>query len=158
LPKVGALLDPDTEKILAMRPDLVLIYGSQDALRAQLTKAGIAFFEYRHQGLADIAPVFRQLGELTGHAREATARWNEIDRRLEAVRAKVAGHPRPRTLLVMGRAPRSLRNLDASGGIGFLHDMLTLAGGENIFADVRQQAVRASTEMLLARAPDVVLD
>lgn len=158
LPKVGALLDPDTEKILSMRPDMVLIYGSQDALRQQLTRAGIAFFDYRHAGLADIAPVFKQLGELTGHAQEAGARWNEIQARLDAVRAKVAGRPRPRTLLVMSRAPRSLRNLDASGGIGFLHDMVVLAGGANIFTGVRQQAVRASTEMLLARAPDVVLD
>jgi iron complex transport system substrate-binding protein len=58
----------------------------------------------------------------------------------------------------MGREPQSLRNLDASGGVGFLHDLVELAGGANVFADVRRQAVRASTEMLLARAPEVVLD
>jgi iron complex transport system substrate-binding protein len=158
LPKVGALLDPDTERILAMRPDLVLIYGSQDALRAQLTRAGIAFFDYRHAGLEDIAPVFQQLGELTGHVDEAQAHWAQIQARLDSIRVRVSGLARPRTLLVMGRAPRSLRNLDATGGVGFLHDMVTLAGGANVFADVHQQAVRASTEMLLGRAPEVVLD
>lgn len=158
LPRVGALLDPDAERILSMRPDLVLIYGSQDSLRAQLTRAGIAHFDYRHAGLADIGPVFTQLGAATGRVRESAARWGEIQRRIDAVRAKVAGRPRPRTLLVMSRAPRSLRTLDASGGVGFLHDMVTLAGGANVFADVKQQAVRASTEMLLARAPEVIVD
>ena len=59
---------------------------------------------------------------------------------------------------MIGREPRALRNLDASGGVGFLHDLLELAGGTNVFADVKRQAVRVSTEMLLARRPDVILD
>ena len=46
----------------------------------------------------------------------------------------------------------------ASGGIGFLNDMLTVAGGTNVFAEVRVQAVQASTEQILAKRPDVVLE
>jgi iron complex transport system substrate-binding protein len=158
LPRVGALLDPDTERILAMRPDVVLIYGSQSDLQEQLETAGIRVHVYRHGGLADIAPEIRALGGLTGHVAEADRAVRDIERRLADVRARVAGRPRPRTLLVMGREPRSLRNLDASGGVGFLHDVVELAGGANLFAEVKRQAVRASTEMLLARAPEVILD
>jgi ABC-type Fe3+-hydroxamate transport system substrate-binding protein len=58
----------------------------------------------------------------------------------------------------MGREPRSLRNLDASGGVGFLHDMIEVAGGANVFADIKRQAVRASSEMLLTRSPEVIID
>jgi iron complex transport system substrate-binding protein len=158
LPRVGALLDPDTERILSMRPDLVLTYGSQSDLDRQLAAAGIRTFSYRHGGLSDLAPTFRALGDLTGHADEATRVTAALEARLGAVRARVAGRRRPRTLLVMGREPQSLRHLDASGGIGFLHDLLSLAGGDNVFTDVKRQAVRASTEMLIARAPEVVLD
>ena len=158
LPRVGALLDPDTERILAMRPDLVLIYGSQSELQQQLESAGIRVFVYRHGGLADVAPAFRALGELTGHSAEAARVTGDIERRLAAIRSSVAGRPRPKTLLVMGREPRSLRNLDASGGLGFLHDLIDLAGGANLFADLKRQAVRASSEMLLTRAPDVIID
>lgn len=158
LPRVGALLDPDTERILAMRPDLVLTYGSQTDLDTQLAAAGIKTFSYRHGGLADLAPTFRALGTVTGREEQAGRVIAEIEARLEAVRLRVAGRPRPRTLLVMGREPQSLRHLDASGGIGFLHDLLTLAGGDNAFGDVKRQAVRASTEMLIARAPDVIID
>ena len=66
--------------------------------------------------------------------------------------------PRPRTLLVFGRERLALRGLYASGGIGFLNDMLDVAGGTNVFADVKNQAVQASTEQILARRPDVILE
>jgi iron complex transport system substrate-binding protein len=158
LPRVGALLDPDTERILSLRPDLVLTYGSQTDLDRQLASAGIRTFSYRHGGLADVTPTFRALGALTGREDQANRAAAAIEERLAAVRARVAGRPRPRTLLVMGREPLSLRHLDASGGVGFLDDVLTLAGAVNVFGDVERQAVRASTEMLIARAPDVILD
>src|SRR5262245_24707828 len=44
LPTVGALLDPDTEKIISLRPDLVITYGSKADLQAQLKRASIPFF------------------------------------------------------------------------------------------------------------------
>lgn len=158
LPKVGALLDPDTERILALRPDLVIVYGSQTTLKEQLAKAGIAWFDYRHAGLGDVFPVFLALGARTGHEAEAARRVADMQARLNAVRARIAGRPHPRTLLVFGREPRTLRTLEASGGIGFLNDMLELAGGRNVFAEVKTQAVRVSTEMLITRAPEVVVE
>ena len=158
LPKVGALLDPDTERILSMRPDLVLTYGSQTDLDKQLGAAGIRTFSYRHGGLADLTPTFHALGKVTGHVEEAARLVASIEARLEAIRSRVAGRPRPRTLLVMGRTPQSLRQLHASGGIGFLHDVITLAGGANVFSDIKRQSVQASSEMLISRAPEVILD
>ena len=54
LPTVGALLDPDTERILSLRPDLVIAYGSQTDLQAQLGARDIRMFSYRHGGSHDI--------------------------------------------------------------------------------------------------------
>lgn len=156
--KVGALLDPDVERILSLRPDLVLTYDSQEALRQQLTRAGIATFDYRHGGLADVTATMRRLGEATGQAREAAALAAGIERRVDAVRTRVAGRPRPRVLLVIGREPGALRNIFASGGRGFLHDMLEAAGGDNVFGDVAREAVQATTELVLARRPGVILE
>ena len=56
------------------------------------------------------------------------------------------------------RDPASLRNVYATGGYGFLHDMLEIAGGRNVFAQVKQQAVQASTEMLIASKPEVIVE
>jgi len=157
-PKVGALLDPDVERIFSLTPDLVITYGSQSDLRRQLERAAIPMFDYRHAGLADVLTTMRALGRATGHDAEAGRLADDIERRLNAVKARTAATPAPRTLLVFGREPGSLRNMYVSGGKGFLHDMLGVAGGLNVFADVARESVQATTELILARAPDVIIE
>lgn len=157
-PRVGALLDPDVERVLSLTPDLVAIYGSQSDLRRQLERATIPTYDYRHAGLPDILLTIRDLGRVTGHAAGAEAVATGIERELAAVRARVGTRAPLRTVLVFGRDPGALRNIYATGGTGFLHDMLLAAGGVNVFADLPQQAVQATTELLLTRAPDVIVE
>lgn len=158
LPKVGALLDPDLERILSLRPDLVVVYGSQADLRAQLDRARVPMFIYSHAALADVTETIRSLGEQIGAPERAGILAREIERRIAAVRTRVAGKPRPRTLIVFGRERLALRGIYASGGYGFVHDMVEAAGGDNIFGDINQQSVQASAELILARRPDVILE
>lgn len=157
-PSVGALLDPDVERILALRPDLVATYGSQVELKQQLQRAAIDVYDYRHAGLADILTTLRDVGRRTAHATEAEDVARGIERDLASIRARVRRAPRPKTMLVFGREVGALRNVYASGGRGFLHDMLDAAGGDNVFADVARESVQATTEVILARAPEVVLE
>lgn len=158
LPRVGALLDPDLERILSLRPDLVIVYESQVDLRRQLERASIPTFVYKHAALADITVTIRQLGARVGRDEGAAAASGRIDAKLADIRARVAGRPRPKTLLVFGRDALALRGVYASGGFGFLHDMLTAAGGDNVFADIRRESVQATSELILSRRPDVILE
>jgi iron complex transport system substrate-binding protein len=119
-PQVGALLDPDVERIFSLTPDLVITYGSQSDLRQQLERASIPVFDYRHAGLADVLTTLRALGRATGHDAEAGRLASAIERRLDAVKARTAAAPAPRTLLVFGREPGSLRNMYVSGGTGLV--------------------------------------
>lgn len=158
LPRVGALLDPDMERILSLRPDLVIVYGSQNEVQAQLTRTNIRAYSYRHAGLAGVLSTIRDLGVAAGHATEADRLARDLQGQLDAIKARVAKYPASRTLLVFERDPGSLRGLYASGGVGFMHDMLGFAGGTNVFADVSREAVQPSVETVLARAPDVILE
>jgi iron complex transport system substrate-binding protein len=158
LPTVGALLDPDTERIFSLRPDLVVVYGSQTDLRAQLARAGIPVFVYSHAGLADVTVTLREIGARVGHADRAGRLAAEIERRIATIRARTAPQSRPRTLIVFGREALALRGIYASGGIGFVHDIVTAAGGANVFEDVKRQAVQATTEQILSRRPEVILE
>jgi iron complex transport system substrate-binding protein len=158
LPRVGALIDPDVERILALRPTLVVIYASQDDLRRQLQRAGIARFEYRHGSLADVVTTLREVGARVGRAAAADQRARQIEQHLASIHARVAPRKKPTVLLVFGREPNALRNIYASGGYGFLHDMLVAAGGENVFADVNRESVQATSELILARAPEVIIE
>jgi iron complex transport system substrate-binding protein len=158
LPRVGGLLDPSVERILAIKPDLVIVYATQKELIERLDRAGIPYFSYQHRALADIMTTIRAVGARIGSAARGDAVAAEMDRTLAGIRAKTANLPHPATLLVFERDPGSLRNVYASGGYGFLHDMLEIAGGRNVFAGMKQQAVQASTEMLLSSKPDVIVE
>ena len=158
LERVGALLDPDLERILSLKPDLVTVYGSQADLQRQLDRAGIPTFQYRHAGLADVSKTILELGTRVGHPKEAEALTTSIRQRLDRLRQSVSGRPRPRTMIVFGRETLALRGIYASGGRGFLHDMLMAAGGDNIFADVQRESVQATSELILARRPEVIIE
>jgi iron complex transport system substrate-binding protein len=158
LPRVGGLLDPNTETILSLRPDLVIVYDTQDALKERLQRAGIAIYRYSHKGLPDITATMRSLGEAVGARAAAESAAAEIEAHLNAVRARVAGKPRPRTLLIFGREPGALRQINASAGVGFLHDVLEIAGGTDVLGDMQRQSVMLTSETILTRAPEVIIE
>jgi iron complex transport system substrate-binding protein len=158
LPRVGALLDPDVERIISLRPDLVVLYGTQQDLRTQLDRARIPYFPYVHKGLPDISETIRALGARIGAGDRANSLAARLEQQIREVRARVASRPKVTTLVVFGRERGTLRGIDASGGYGFLHDMLEAAGGTNVLAEIKTQAVQMSTEMVLARAPEVILE
>lgn len=158
LPRVGALLDPDVERILALKPDLVVVYGSQDALQAQLARTGIATFVYRHGGIGETLATMEAIGARTGHDAAGRQAAQVLRAQLTGVRMRVDGRTRPRTLLVFGREPGAIRNIWASGGVGFLHELLDVAGADNVLGDIARENVQVSTELLLARAPEAIVD
>ena len=156
--RVGALVDPDVERMLSLKPDLVIVYGTQGDLIARLERAGVPMFNYEHAGLPDITATLRALGARVGYAGAADRLATEIEREIAAIRSRVAGRQRPSTAVIIGREPGGLRGIYASAGIGFLHDMLEAAGGDDVFADVARQNLQVSVEVLLARAPQVIIE
>jgi len=158
LPRVGGLLDPDVERLLSLKPDLAIVYDTQSDLKRQLERAHVPIFRYIHRGLPDITETMRALGVRVGLTSAADAAATRIEQQLAALGRRVAGRPRPRTLLVFGREQGTLRHITASAGYGFLHDVLELAGGADALADLRKQSADMSTEMILTRAPEVILE
>ena len=158
LPRVGGLIDPNVERIFSLKPDLVIVYDTQEDLKQRLDRAAIPFYRYEHRALQDIAATMRSVGARVGASERANQLATGMEAELDAIRRMVSGQPRFKTLLVFGRDPGSLRNIYASGGYGFLHDMLEVAGGDDVFADTKQQSVQASTEMILARRPEVIIE
>ena len=113
-----------------------------------------------HRGLPDITadhPRARRT-RVGVDARAANALRRRIETQLggrsragrEPAAAEDAARVRPRA--------GTLRNIDASGGVGFLHDMLEAAGGADVLADIKQQSVSIEHRVVLARAPDVIIE
>jgi iron complex transport system substrate-binding protein len=158
LTKVGGLLDPSVERILGLKPDLVVVYNTQVELKQRFDRAGIPYFSYQHRALADVTMTVRAIGARIGSIDRAETLAAQMERSIAAIHESVANLPHPRTMLVFERDPSSLRNISASAGYGFLHDMLEAAGGEDVFGDIKRESVQATTEMILARKPDVIIE
>jgi len=156
--KVGALLDPDFERILSLTPDLVVVFSTQVDLIARLSRARVPIFSFQDAGLGEITATIRDLGSRIGRSDAAKALADGIERDVAAIRRQVAGRPRPKTALVFGRETGSVRGIWVSGGVGFMHDMLEVAGGADAFDDVKRKSLQATAEVMLARAPEVIIE
>ena len=95
LPRVGGLIDPDIERILSLKPDLVIVYDTQAELKQQLERAGVPFFSYEHRALPDIMETMRALGARIGAGAPKPAAWPRTWSGALDGRARVGRGPAP---------------------------------------------------------------
>lgn len=145
-----------TERIVALKPDLVLTTGRlQQPLTESLRKLGLAVLSYDANTLEDVLHNIRAIGQATYHADAAEILAASLEQRRERVRERFARLPeaeRLRVLLLLSEDP-----LMTSGPKTFASQMLELAGGRNVFADVDQPFPRVSEEEIVQRNPAVIL-
>src|SRR5258706_11560367 len=90
-PRVSAFTSADTEKILALDPDLVLAFSDLQAdIVAQLIRRGVAVHAFNHRDIAGILAMIRTLGALVGASQKADALARSLEERLNAVRTHAA--------------------------------------------------------------------
>jgi cobalamin transport system substrate-binding protein len=154
LPSIGAGLQPNLEAILAQGPDLVIyFYGSSDeSTPRRLSESGIRAFGVRPDGVDDVRRIIKDLGTLTGRTTNAQALLAEWDRTMEEVSARIRGLPATSTVFSLGGDPPWVAGPDS-----YMSELITLAGGVNVFADVTGLYGPVSMEELLVRDIDVVL-
>ena len=154
LPDLGPGLRPNVEGVLAVRPDLVLLYASDDNREAarRLRAAGVATAAYRVDRIADFRRVTLALGALTGDSAAARATVDSVDATIARVRAATASLPKPTVFWPLYDQP-----LLATGGGSFLNELIELGGGRNIYGFLPEPSPRITVEDLLKRDPEVIL-
>jgi iron complex transport system substrate-binding protein len=155
LPKVGGYLTPSVESVLGVRPDLVIAVpspGNREAVRA-LERTGVRVLVVQDRRLADLWDSIRAIADALGIPDAGTRLAADLRAQLDAVTARVAGAPRARVLLVVGHSP-----LIVAGGGTLQGELVEIAGGTNVAADVGAAWPQVSPELVVARAPDVILD
>lgn len=156
LPRVGGLYSPSLEAVASLHPDRVLLVPSaeQRGFRNQLEALGIAVEPLGPVSFGEILGVLEHLGALLGRPDRASERIREIQAvRDRLLRERPPPGGRPRVLLVLDRSP-----LFVAGGGTFLDELITIAGGANLGAELPGPYPRASLEWVLAAAPEVILD
>ncbi len=151
VPRVGADMDPSLERIVALRPDLVLAATSANtrSTSESLLRMHIPLYVSRAETLAMLYEDVNKIGHAIGRSAEADALTRTMRARVEA--ATWHGPP-VRAALVVWPAPLVL-----AGPRSFVGELLTLAGGDNICPDGLQPFPTVDEEVLVARAPEVLV-
>jgi iron complex transport system substrate-binding protein len=148
-PRVSAFISADIPKILALEPDLVLGFSDLQAdICAALVRAGVAVHVFNQRDIAGILAMVRMLGAMVGAAARAEALAAGYEQRLADVARAAALRPvKPRVYFEEWDEP-------LISGIGWVSELIEIAGGEDILPLLRFQ--KAAKDRIIL--PDVVRD
>ncbi len=159
LPRVGDGARVDIERILMLKPDLVLAWrsGNQAGDITRLERLGIPVWVSEPARLADIARLLRDTAQLAGDAASGERAASDFERELTQLRELASVVERrnrqsPRVFYEIWHQPLLTVN-----GAHMISDVITLCGGVNVFADVPMLTPAVSLESVLAARPNMVL-
>ena len=156
-PKVSAFTSAKIGEILKLQPDMVIGFSDIQAdIAAELIRQGVEVWISNHRSVEGIVDYVRRLGALVGVADKANRYADELLLGLEDIRQSAARLPqRPRVYFEEWDEPQIT-------GIRWVSELVTLAGGEDIFPEHAKEAlakhrILADPGEVVRRMPDLIL-
>lgn len=154
IPRVGDHRQIDIERIIALKPDLLVVWlhGSSERQLEHLRKLGVPFFYSEPHKLDDIPASVLRLGQLMGTEQQAEKSAAGLRRQQAKLAAQYRNRPPVRVFYqVWGRPVYTLN------GEHIISDVIRLCGGENVFAGLASTAPTVSVESVLLENPEVMI-
>jgi iron complex transport system substrate-binding protein len=154
LPRIGDFSRINFERILALKPDLILVWldGNRAADIHGLKKMGLPVLQTRATRLDDVARLLRLVGQVSGHAGAGEAAARDFLERLSALQNRSPSSPPLGVFYQVWDRP-----LMTVGGRHWISDALSVCGARNVFADLRGLSPVVSREAVLQRAPALIV-
>ena len=154
LPQVGDVFRLDWERLVALKPDLVLAWGSSLSARdrAAFEKLQLKLLVLEPRRLDDIPKVLRLLGRIAATSEMAETAARNFEQQHDALHRQYAARPTVRAYLQIADAPLLTVN-----GAHIISDVLHLCGAENVFAAAPLLTPAISDEALVKEQPQVML-
>ncbi len=156
-PRVSAFTSAKIDRILALRPELVLGFSDLQAdIAAELIRHGVEVHVFNHRSVAEILRMVRTLGGLVGCEARAADLAARLEAGLEALRAAAAGLARrPRVYFEEWDQPQI-------SAIRWVSELISIAGGDDIFPELAREPlgrdrIVADPLEVVRRAPDMIL-
>jgi len=152
---VGGFDSPSIEKIVELEPDLVLASTIHDEEVPRLEEMGIPVLVVESSRVDELFESMALVAEMTGVEESGEELINSMKERIDAVQEKVSDiDPEDRVLVFYEVYSDPLMT---AGEGAFINEILSLAGGENIFGDVADNYPQISAEEVADRQPDIIL-
>jgi iron complex transport system substrate-binding protein len=154
LPEVGSYNAFSLEQILALHPDLVVMWGSGNGMQtlSKLEGLGIPVYVSELRKLSDVPESIRRLGQLAGTSSIAEVEARRIESELESLRNNYGGRRSLGVFYQIWNDP-----LQTVNGEHLISEVIALCGGHNVFGDASALAPRISVESVLLRDPDAIV-
>ena len=152
LPKVANYQSLNSESLLAVKPDLVVAWGSTQALMQQQIQAlGIPMLLLKSQHLDDLPAELRLLGDKTGHHEQADQLATQIETKFAIYRQQSQQRPKIKAFYQLWYPP-----LTTVANGSFIQEIMTMCGAENPFAASKAPYPQLGEEAVLAADPQVI--
>lgn len=154
IPEVGTYNAFSIEQILALEPDLVVMWGSGNGMQTlpKLEKLGIPVYVSELRKLSDVPQSIHKLSQLAGTASVGEAEAIRIETELELLRSRYGGGRSLGVFYQIWNDP-----LQTVNGEHLISEVISLCGGYNVFGDASSLAPRISIESVLLRDPDAIV-
>jgi iron complex transport system substrate-binding protein len=156
-PKVSAFTSAKIDRIVALKPDLVLGFSDLQAdIAAALVRSGVEVHVFNQRSIAQILEFIRMLGGMIGVGDKAAALASTLERNVDNVRTEAARLPfRPRFYFEEWDDPMI-------SAIRWVSELIDVAGGENCFPELAANAgaaqrIVADPQDVVRRAPDLII-
>ncbi len=151
---VGSHTRLDMERLVSLRPDLVLAWGTGNPPEqvALLRKMGMRVFIIEPHEFEDIAATVQNIGKLAGTESDADQVAEDFMMGIEELRQRYQDAPKVPTFYQVWEEPLMTMN-----GDHYISKVVTLCGGENVFADSARMIPRLNTEAVLLKNPEAIV-
>ncbi len=154
VPSVGDGIRPNIEAVLAVHPDLVILYGSADnrASAQRLRAAGVNTISLKIDSIIQFQRAVTLLGSVLRDSARAASVRDSVTKSLDAVRTATASLAKPNVFWHIWDAPPI-----TIGRGSYMNELTEIAGGKNVYADMAAPSPTVSIEDVVKRNPDFVL-
>jgi iron complex transport system substrate-binding protein len=154
VPDLGSGIRPNVEVVLGARPDLVLLYASNDnrAAASDLRAAGVNTLSLKIDSIAEFHRAALLIGRLLGDSARGAAVSDSVRKTLQRVRDATARLNRPTVFWHIWDAPL----ITVAGG-SYMNELIEIAGARNIYGEMTEASPMVSIEDVLRRNPDYII-
>lgn len=154
--QVGSFSNPNIEKIISLKPNLVLLTGmEQGYFKAILSNLNIKYAVVDPSSLKELFQSIEEIADLTNRKKQAKTlikNIKDVMQRIDMAVSKIPENDRPKVYVEFWHDP-----IMTIGGDSFINDMIEVAGGINITRDLKRSYSKIDPEVVILRDPNVII-